>query len=751
MTLDLRHLTFLLFILLFLPQVAFCQVDGYTGASEQITEKIDRKAVLKRNNPKVTAVDTLASLSVGNGRFATTVDVTGMQSFPEVYKNGVPLCAMSEWGWHSFPNTENLKPEESRQTVRFPFRDHDEVYAVEYKKGGRQQAATTYFRVNPHRLNLGTIGLSYVDKAGRPWTPADISDINQELKLQTGTIESQFKVGGEKVEVTTACMPDKSATIYNVKSTLLKSGQLLVTVRFSYPTGKHADDANDWTKPERHSSKIVMKSPHSAVIERIVDNTTYYLTLRWEGNATFEETGKHQFVLKSKEESLSFEAEYKTPSNFKSSINREDLGGSFAVVEKWWKKWWQSGGFVDFSACSDPRAKELERRVVLSQYLTQINCAGGMPPQETGLTYNSWFGRPHLEMTWWHAVHFALWGRSDVLGRIVKWYNDVASDEARKIAERQGFKGVRWMKMTDPWAGEAPSNTGSFLIWQQPHYIYMAEELYRANPTKQTLEQYAELVEQTAAWMADFVVKDSVSGTYQLRGATAMQETMTKANSYNHPFELAYWRYGLMVAQQWRERQGLKRCEEWDEIIGKLSPLPVENDIYVAGSAYKEPTKQVTAEQDEWNLGAAGLELKSRSDHPAVLGVCGLIPSGKNWIMYNPEVMRKTLQWVLQNWNWNTTWGWDYGMTAMAAARLGECQTAVDMLLTDKAKNRYLVSGHNFQTADRLRLYLPGNGALLTAVAMMCAGWEGCPNISNPGFPQDGKWNVRWEGLRKMQ
>ena len=230
-----------------------------------------------------------------------------------------------------------------------------------------------------------------------------------------------------------------------------------------------------------------------------------------------------------------------------------------------------------------------------------------------------------------------------------------------------------------------------------------------------------------------------------------MQETMTKANSYNHPFELAYWRYGLLTAQHWRERQGQKRCAEWDEIIGKLSPLPMENDVYVAGSAYKEPTKQVTAEQDEWGLGATGLELKSRSDHPAVLGACGLIPSGANYPMYNQEVMRKTLQWVLQNWNWNTTWGWDYGMTAMAAARLGERQTAVDMLLTDKVKNRYLVSGHNFQTADRLRLYLPGNGSLLTAVAMMCAGWEGCPNVSNPGFPQDGKWNVRWEGLRKMQ
>jgi hypothetical protein len=33
----------------------------------------------------------------------------------------------------------------------------------------------------------------------------------------------------------------------------------------------------------------------------------------------------------------------------------------------------------------DKRAIELERRVVLSQYLTAIQCSGSMPPQETGL------------------------------------------------------------------------------------------------------------------------------------------------------------------------------------------------------------------------------------------------------------------------------------------------------------------------------------------------------------------------------
>lgn len=113
--------------------------------------------------------------------------------------------------------------------------------------------------------------------------------------------------------------------------------------------------------------------------------------------------------------------------------------------------------------------------------------------------------------------------------------------------------------------------------------------------------------------------------------------------------------------------------------------------------------------------------------------------------------MLATLDWVNANWNWETTWGWDYGMIAMCAARLGNGEAAVDALLTPKQKNTYLVNGHNFQEPKRLRIYLPGNGALLCAVAMMCAGWDGCPATANPGFPQNGKWNVRWEGLQKMQ
>jgi hypothetical protein len=39
----------------------------------------------------------------------------------------------------------------------------------------------------------------------------------------------------------------------------------------------------------------------------------------------------------------------------------------------------------------------------------------------------------------------------------------------------------------------------------------------------------------------------------------------------------------------------------------------------------------------------------------------------------------------------------------------------------DVQKNIYLPNGHNYQD-QRLRIFLPGNGGLLTAVAMMIAG-----------------------------
>ncbi|HJT29789.1 MAG TPA: hypothetical protein VJ784_20400 [Pyrinomonadaceae bacterium] len=94
-----------------------------------------------------------------------------------------------------------------------------------------------------------------------------------------------------------------------------------------------------------------------------------------------------------------------------------------------------------------------------------------------------------------------------------------------------------------------------------------------------------------------------------------------------------------------------------------------------------------------------------------------------------------------------SAWGWDFPMTAMTAARLGETRIAVDALLMNTEKNRYLPNGHNWQRPN-LPCYLPGNGGLLYAIALMAGGWKGGPKQNAPGFPSDGTWSVRSEDLR---
>lgn len=706
-------------------------------------QKIDRRAVLLRNNPKVTSVDTLGSLSVGNGRFTTTVDITGLQSYPLDYQNGVPLCAMSEWGWHSFPNVDSLRDEESQKVMDLGH-GHDEVYAVEYKTEGRNRKATEYYRMNPHRLNLGNVAL-VIKENGKQIPLSDITDINQELDLYNGVITSSYKALGENVNVTTACSHYSDGIISRIDSKLLSKGMASVCITFPYPTGKHSDAASDFGNEDKHISKICESGKNWALIMHKLDGAFFWVAVTWEGKAQLVKSGPHSYSLKTKSDRLSFDVEYIFDDVHIMPIRFDE---ALKGVKEDWNKWWEEGAFVDFGDCTDPRAKELERRTVLSQYLTYINCANDLPPQETGLTYNSWFGRPHLEMAWWHTVDFSLWNRAEVLEKMLSgWYNHQAYPKAKKIAERQGFKGIRWMKMTDRKAGEAPSNVGSFLTWQQPHYIYMAEELYRRAMDKtdaeernaaqhNVLEKYGEYVEETAEFLVDFAKSCQKDiGKIYLYGQTSMQESMSKDISYGHPFEQVYFVYGITTAQKWRERQGLPRNSEWDEVIRNMAPIPECEGVYTAGI----PTGKIPESE---------FSIKSRSDHPAVLGACGLLP---DYGFYDREKMKHTLSWVMDNWNWQTTWGWDYGMIAMCAARLGDCETAIRALLLDKGKNTYLVSGHNYQEPKRLRVYLPGNGALLDAIAMMCAGWDGCKNIKNPGFPQDGKWNVRWEGLNKMQ
>lgn len=714
-------LPFLIMKLYFVPKclLLFCCM----GVTSVLFASINRQTLVSRNNPVVHSFDSLSSLSVGNGNFAFTVDASGLQTFPELYKNGVPLGTQSQWGWHSFANPNNYRFEETLKN--YDFHGWQEPYSTEFKTG-RQQEAADWYRANPHRLHLGNVGFELIKPNGGKTTVADVSDINQTLDLWTGNLKSNYLLYGKPVAVETVCHPSNDMISVSVASPLIKTGNLKINLRLPYPSGKHTDDACDWIHPEAYTTSIVETGNDYAVVRCQLDATIYFVKLQWQGKASLKETQNHYFVLSPENvDKFSFSCAF-------TDKMKEGALSSFADTKAsssdYWTKFWTKGAAADFSQCKDSRAKELERRVVLSQYLMAIQCAGNVPPQETGLTYNSWFGKFHLEMHWWHAVHFALWNRIDLLEKSMDWYN-VAYDNAKKIAERQGFKGVRWMKMTDPSAVEAPSKVGSFLIWQQPHFIYMAELIYRDHPSKAVIEKYKKLVFETADFMASFATYDKAKNRYVLKGAIPAQETLRAAETTNPPFELAYWHYALTVAQTWRVRAGLPENKEWNKILKLLSPLAQKDGLYLAAETAPETYHDV----------------RFTSDHMAVLGALGIFPQSR---LVNPATMRNTLDWVWKNWNWDKTWGWDYPMTAMDAARLGDGEKAVGTLLMKQRTNTYLVSGHNYQD-ERLRIYLPGNGGLLTAVAMMCAGWDGSRG-NNPGFPKDGNWNVMWEGLKKM-
>ncbi|MET3902174.1 hypothetical protein [Paenarthrobacter sp. 4246] len=726
---------------------------------------IDRKALVRRHNVRQQQLDPRSPVSVGNGEFAFTVDLTGLQSLPTDYPVGARddlppgtlLGTQAQWGWHSVPPPHPYHLAGSTvlyDSPRGPVPYVDMVGDIVNDRETDTSVAETWLRSNAHRLDLGRIGFRWLqDGTERPLNAADITDTEQTLDLWTGAVTSLFTVAGHRVKVTTACHPDRDELGFRVESTALGAG-LFVGVGFPY--GSEAwHDAADWDRPDAHTTTLSGPSPvgnngsTAWTAQRELDDSRYEVVITGQSLAVVQ-AGQHDLRITPASPGtpgcdtvLDFSVAFVSagdgdsiprgnnrpanhahqpdgPAEVRTGV---ELSPGRSVIEEsaaYWPAFWSSGGAIELDATDDPRAKELERRIVLSQYLTAINCAGSLPPQETGLVCNSWRGRFHLEMHWWHAAHFAHWNRVKLLLPSLRWYSTVL-ETSRQTAKAQGFDGVRWPKQVGPDGRESPSPIGTFLIWQQPHPIHLAELVYRANPSLEVLEEFAEIVFESAAFMASFA--HSTSRGFELGPPLIpAQESYgsIRAKVTNPTFELAYWQWGLRTASEWRERLGLEPVPGWSDVAEGMVPPRVIGGVYAAIDS--EP-------------------FTIRTDHPSMLCALGVLPLTD---LIDPNIMRATLSDVLADWDWGSTWGWDYPVMAMTAARLEDPEAAVEALLLSAGKNTVLANGHNRQT-DSLPLYLPGNGGLLAAVALMAAGWDNGPGRPAPGFPPD--WTVAWEGL----
>jgi hypothetical protein len=525
-----------------------------------------------------------------------------------------------------------------------------------------------------------------------------LRDARTELDLWTGTVRAEYELHGRRVVVHTTADPTADRFAVRVESELLRNG-LAIAWHFD----DQPDDLASFEHPLEQSAQW-RQVDGQWQCERRVESTTYAVSVASSGQVA---RADDSLVCTSSRSELELVVAL--------GPNSADPCCADEVFERasfWWETFWNDGAAVSFEGSTDDRALELERRTVLSQYLTAVNCAGSTLPQETGLTYNSWSGKFHLEMHWWHAAHFPLWRRGHLLERSLGWYHNIL-DAAKATARQQGYRGARWPKQTDPSGRESPSNIGAFILWQQPHIIYLLELLYAEGRPHCFLTEHYPLVEATADFMADFVAENN--GLFELPPPLVpAQESYlaTRATTANPTFELTYWSWALGVANEWRRRLKLPESDRWARVSSRMRPpLLMPDKTYAAVTT---PPYLI------------------REDHPSMLMAYGWVPRSPQ---IQPTAIAATLDAVWDTWDLQSTWGWDYPVMSMTATRLSDLRRAVDALLIPSPKNTFLPNGHAPQRPGFLSLYLPANGGLLAAVAHLSA-------AVRVGTPMPDNWHL---------
>ncbi|HET7537207.1 MAG TPA: hypothetical protein VFJ90_12175, partial [Candidatus Didemnitutus sp.] len=404
---------------------------------------IDRKALITRHNPVVRSVDVDAPLTVGNGQFAFTADITGLQTFAEYYhRNGIPTETEARWAWVTDENPNSYKLSDANKDFTLP---DGRVLGFPTKDSS---PAGAWLRRNPRALPVGQLELVWDKPDGSAFTPADIQEPEQTLDLWRGIITSKFKLGGVPVMVVTVCDPTQDALAVWVTSELVTTGKLRVKLRF--PRGYDPEVKNtpglDWSHPEAHRSVEKPLDDATESIQRSVGGLNYFVVI---SGCAVKKTAVHEFLLTTGDQPgdiLQFSIGF-APGDHVLTLRSPTT--TMLVAATNWEEFWTLGAAVDFSGSTNPLAQKLEERIILSRYLTAVQLAGDVPPQESGLTCSTWYGKHHTEMIWWHTAQFALWGNDALLEKNLDWFR-AQLPAARELAKSRGLDGARWAKMTGP-------------------------------------------------------------------------------------------------------------------------------------------------------------------------------------------------------------------------------------------------------------------------------------------------------------
>lgn len=208
---------------------------------------------------------------------------------------------------------------------------------------------------------------------------------------------------------------------------------LALRLAFPYGSGAFGVDGADWESESAHSTSVLRNASGGASFVRVLDGDSYRVDCSWPAGALVAtRAGAHAFDFAppagapwlaaslsclysptagaggplhfpvGEAESWIVEKRARTQALLDAPELLPLFDDAAAAAAAMLSAYWLQGAFVDLaSGSADPAAFELERRVILSQYLLRVNDAGAEPPQETGLLCNSWNGKHHNEMRFW--------------------------------------------------------------------------------------------------------------------------------------------------------------------------------------------------------------------------------------------------------------------------------------------------------------------------------------------------------------
>lgn len=588
-----------------------------------------KKSDIIKYNLKFNHIDSKNPVTIGNGDFAITLDQTGTQSLYEIYKD-IPLSTMSNKNWF-YKDKKDIKPSyvDGKAYMLFNL-DNDPNYQIN--------------RQYPFKYSFMQILLYDNDKL---IDINNIKDVKQELDLYKGIVTSSFNYK-EKINKTISFIYQDQDE-FNFK---LQSDNLNLALKFNYPS---------YTKNGYRLDIL----PNVLVKE---DRITLLYDDKNSLSFKLKSSSNYQIV----ENTLIFD-----DNNVSFSLALDEIKEG-KLLDEFWKC--DNGIIID--------NEELVKKMVLSKYLLHVNSTGIYPPQESGLTYNCWNSKFHLEM---HLIH-SLWNiYNNHVGDLVKSFDYYLSimPSSLKRASLNGYKGLRFPKMTGPDGEDSPSNIGPLLIWQAPHILFMLQEIYYLYNKENIIKKYEPLISGTIDFMISFLtLKDS---KYQMLDPLLEAcESIPLDRCQNPSFELEYWRYTL-------ERQpkidtvlyGHQRYDYLD-ITSKIITPKEDDGIYL----------KTYGVIDKYDL---------YKDHPTE----GFLMSFFKSKIVDKEKMVKTIDYILKNMDLSSYWGWDFPFLGLSLLNCGEIEKSIEVTQLNTINNQYLYNGYNTSPRDDLKAYLPGNGAFL--------------------------------------